>query len=751
MRRRSGPPRGIRHRYISGVLAPPPTIDGDFVSGLWPRSCAVIDVDSRPLLLLLATLVSLLTAGVLTHALKSARSRDRVLGWGWVFAGAVAVGTGLWSIQALALLGSQLGSSQNFTFKAIALAWGVSVVAAGAALIAAREIASARLRLWTLPPLLSVIFGAALGVSVNVLPASSTLAAWSVPWSAVALLLLGASTVVALWGSHGAAGQANEDTRLHAAAGICALGIGLVAAHTMALHGMRFGPTAEPAAPVAGLDALGLVMAASVGALAVAIAVLSAWFDGRNRAHTRSLATSLNEANIQLRRQAFCDPLTALPNRLLFEERLHQTLQRVGRTQSAMAVLFIDLDGFKPINDSFGHAAGDVVLREVGARLLDLAGQSGTAARVGGDEFLLLVPQPGNAEGAAAVAQQALQVLGRPYKLPNRGEVKLSCSIGIALFPEHGSTAKLIANADAAMYAAKRTGGSTYAFFEARMDLDVREQVEMQTELRLALERHQLKLYYQPKIHGASGQVTGVEALIRWDHPVRGLMSPEVFIPVAERFGLIGHIGNWVIEESCRQIRQWLDLGLRMRVAVNLSMHQLRQDDLVPRIRRALDAYRVDPALLTFEITESVAMEDTQATMRSFGHLARVGASLSIDDFGTGYSSLAYLRKLPARQLKIDRGFVADVEHSSDALAVVDAVIKLAHALGLKVVAEGVETERQRDVLLGLRCDELQGYLFARPMPAQMLTVWAMNGEDDAHDIEFRHSLFAGHVPSALQ
>ena len=268
-------------------------------------------------------------------------------------------------------------------------------------------------------------------------------------------------------------------------------------------------------------------MAASVGALAVAIAVLSAWFDWRNRAHNRSLATSLNEANIQLRRQAFCDPLTALPNRLLFEERLDQTLQRVGRTPSAMAVLFIDLDGFKPINDSFGHAAGDVVLREVGARLLELAGQSGTAARVGGDEFLLLVPQPGGTEGAGAVAQQALQVLARPYKLPNRGEVKLSCSIGIALFPEHGSTAKLIANADAAMYAAKRTGGSTYAFFEARMDLDVREQVEMQTELRLALERHQLKLYYQPKIDGASGQVTGVEALMRWDHPVRGADEPR--------------------------------------------------------------------------------------------------------------------------------------------------------------------------------------------------------------------------------
>ncbi|HEX6723451.1 MAG TPA: GGDEF domain-containing protein, partial [Burkholderiaceae bacterium] len=456
----------------------------------------MIDVESHPLLLLLATLVSLLTAGVLMHALKTSRSRDSLLGWGWVLAGAVAVGTGLWSTQALALLGSRLGGIQLFTFKAVALAWGVSVVAAAAGLLTAREIASARLRVWALPWILAAIFGVALGITVKVLPAASELASYSLFWAAAALLLLGSSATLTQWWSHSATGQAGEDASLHAAAGVATLGIGLAGAHALALQGMQFRNLGDAAA-VEGLDALGLMVAASVGALAVAIAVLSAWFDWRNRAHNRSLATSLNEANSQLRRQAFCDPLTALPNRLLFEERLHQTLQRVGRTPSAMAVLFIDLDGFKPINDSFGHAAGDVVLREVGARLLELAGPSGTAARVGGDEFLLLVPQPGGTEGAAAVAQQALQVLARPYKLPNRGEVKLSCSIGIALFPEHGSTAKLIANADAAMYAAKRTGGSTYAFFEARMDLDVREQVEMQTELRLALERHQLKLYYQ--------------------------------------------------------------------------------------------------------------------------------------------------------------------------------------------------------------------------------------------------------------
>jgi len=338
--------------------------------------------------------------------------------------------------------------------------------------------------------------------------------------------------------------------------------------------------------------------------------------------------------------------------------------------------------------------------------------------------------------------------------LPNGVEVNLSASIGIVMYPEHGPAQKLIANADAAMYAAKRAGGSTYAFFEPRMELDAREQLELQHDLRSAIERHELELYYQPKIDGVSGQVTGVESLIRWHHPTRGFISPGLFIPVAERFGLIGTIGNWVIDEACRQLREWQDQGMRMRVAVNLSVHQLRQEDLVSRIRDAVATHCIDPQLLTFEITESVAMEDTQTTTKAFDQLAAVGVSLSIDDFGTGYSSLSYLRKLPAQQLKIDRSFVQDLGQSPDALAVVDAVIKLAHALGLRVVAEGVETVGQRDMLLALHCDELQGYLFARPMSARLLTHWAM-GEAEAHDRhaghqDFRPSLFMEEFEDAL-
>jgi len=328
--------------------------------------------------------------------------------------------------------------------------------------------------------------------------------------------------------------------------------------------------------------------------------------------------------------------------------------------------------------------------------------------------------------------------LTSPYVLARGNEVRLSCSIGIAVFPEHGSVGRLIGNADSAMFAVKRTGGSTYAFFEPRMELDASHQLALQSDLRQSIERGELALFYQPKVDARTGEFTGVEALVRWQHAVRGAVGPSELIPVAERFGLIGALGEWVLNETCRQIRAWEGAGLRIRVAVNLSAHQLRQDDLVQRIRHTLARHRVDATLLTFEITESVAMEDTTATMRSFAQLARAGASLAIDDFGTGHSSLSYLRILPARQLKIDRSFVADLGQSGDAMAVVDAVIRLAHALGLRVVAEGVETERQRDILQTLGCDEFQGYLFAYPMDADRLALWASGEESTRLFIEKR-------------
>jgi EAL domain-containing protein (putative c-di-GMP-specific phosphodiesterase class I) len=277
--------------------------------------------------------------------------------------------------------------------------------------------------------------------------------------------------------------------------------------------------------------------------------------------------------------------------------------------------------------------------------------------------------------------------------------------------------------------------------FEPRMQDEARDRHELLRDLRHAIEHEQLELFYQPKIDARSGQVTAAEALLRWHHPVRGTLSPDLFIPLAERHGLIGALGNWVIEDACRQAKVWRERGLKMRVAINLSVFQMRQNDLVERIQAAMKRHGVNPSRLTCEITESVAMEDTQVTQRTFERLGQAGIHLSIDDFGTGYSSLSYLRQLPATELKIDRSFVMDLETNADARAIVDAVLKLAHAIGLKVVAEGVETIRQRDILLELGCDEFQGYLFARPMSARALLLWAV--ADQPAKNAFRPSLFA--------
>ncbi len=434
------------------------------------------------------------------------------------------------------------------------------------------------------------------------------------------------------------------------------------------------------------------------------------------------------------------DSLTQLPTRVYFEDRLAAAATKADANASRLALLFIDLDGFKPVNDTYGHSIGDIVLEQVGQRLKAMSRGKDVVARVGGDEFLLLLSNVTTQEGISHVADRLIQGLSQPYQAEGR-EVMISCSVGIAIYPDGCSHAKLIARADAAMYASKRSGGSKFCFYSSAMDADAEAQFELLRDLRKAVAAKEFELFYQPKIDSKSGKVTAVEALLRWKHPARGLLLPSTFIPIAERFGLIGAIGNWVIEDACRQSQQWREKGVRMRVAINLSAHQMRQEDIVERITDALHAHKIHPSLLTCEITESAAMEDTKTTQTTFRRLGELGTHLSIDDFGTGYSSLSYLRKLPAEELKIDRSFIQDLEHSADARAVVDAVIKLAHALGLKVVAEGVENQRQQQVLVQMGCDELQGFLFAKPMSARALMLWAVNDRSEGASV-FKPSLF---------
>jgi diguanylate cyclase (GGDEF)-like protein len=518
----------------------------------------------------------------------------------------------------------------------------------------------------------------------------------------------------------------------------------------LAISGMHYTAMAAANVPLAsvcrsatdlsGSGLGGLVMLAS--GMLLSLTLFTSVLDGRMQSKNSVLANSLKltndrlqTANEQLRKQATLDPLTELPNRLLFEDRLNHALARHQRGSGAgerggrsLAVLFVDLDGFKAVNDSVGHGAGDGVLKEAARRLQAAARNSDTVARVGGDEFLLLMEDLDSALECTALAQRVVEALALPFDVANR-KVEISGSVGIAVFPEHGPGAKLVARADAAMYAAKNNGGNAFSLFESRMDSNPLEALSLQNDLRHAVDRGELVLLYQPKIDSRFGVLSGVEALLRWNHPKLGVISPLVFIPIAERFGIIHRIGSWVIEEACRRGRMWEDSGLRTRIAVNVSAHQLRQPDLVERIDEALRHNRFPASRLVLEITESVAMRDIKATQQCFEDLGRIGVSLSIDDFGTGYSSLSCLRQLRAKELKIDRTFINDLKSSNDAKAVVDAVVRLAHALGLRVVAEGVETEAQREILLGLGCDELQGYLFARPMTAQQLLDWARQHE----------------------
>ncbi len=476
---------------------------------------------------------------------------------------------------------------------------------------------------------------------------------------------------------------------------------------------------------------LGVVATLGGGGLLLLMLLASA-LEGR-------LRNPLASARSRTREDGFRDGLTRLPSRSTFEGTLSQALQQADAHHRSAVLLHIALDGFKHVNDNFGHDAGDAVLKIAAQRLSALAAPY-RLARLGGDEFLMLFDGEDAARQAKGLSTRILESIAQPCQVAGR-ELCITTSIGMAVYPQHGAMSALVSHATIATRASKAAGGAIYSVFDTRMVDDVRDQAELLRDLRMALSLGQLELYYQPKIHAPSAQVNAAEALLRWHHPKRGMISPTVFIPLAEHNGLIMALGAWVIDEACRQARVWRDQGMRMRVAINLSAHQLRQSDLPAHISAALAKHQINPDLLTCEITESVAMEDTEATMRFFSDLAAAGVHISIDDFGAGYSSLAYLRKLPATELKIDRSFVLDLEHSEEARKIAEAVVQLALALNMKVVAEGVETDAQYQILRRLGCDQVQGFLFAKPMSAKALALWAM-GNDGPRSIQFRESLF---------
>jgi len=429
------------------------------------------------------------------------------------------------------------------------------------------------------------------------------------------------------------------------------------------------------------------------------------------------LTEQVELSKVKLDHLAHYDSLTDLPNRVLLLDRLGQAIEGARRQSRQFAVLFMDLDRFKHINDSLGHGVGDQLLKSVAQRLVTCVRQSDTVSRQGGDEFVLLLPEVEHAEDAAQAAQKVLAALSLPHHIRDHN-LHIGISIGISVYPNDGECVEaLLQCADTAMYHAKESGRNNFKFFEKDMNARAVERQTIEAHLRLALQKHEFVLHYQPKIDLTNGAIVGVEALVRWQHPQRGLLHPLQFIPVAEECGLVGPIGRWVLREACRQAQAWLQAGLPpITMAVNTSALEFRAGDFFENLCSTLKETGMDPKSLELELTESVLIRDAASCEIVLHDITNLGVKLAIDDFGTGYSSLSYLQAFPIDTLKIDRSFVKQMSSSVDDASIVNAVISMGKSLRKRIIAEGVENAEQCGSLLALQCDEGQGYYFGRPV-----------------------------------
>jgi diguanylate cyclase (GGDEF)-like protein/PAS domain S-box-containing protein len=430
--------------------------------------------------------------------------------------------------------------------------------------------------------------------------------------------------------------------------------------------------------------------------------------------------TAARARSIEMAQLAQHDPLTGLPNRVLFDDRLTQAISLAMRQDKQLAVMFVDLDQFKKINDSLGHGVGDTLLRSVAKRMVNCVRRTDTVSRLGGDEFVVLLSQVEHEEDAAMSARKILRALAAPHTVENK-YLNISVSIGVSTYPSDGPDAENLVNkADIAMYEAKKHGRSNYRFFREDMQVRIAERRLLEGDLRYALGRNEFLLHYQPKFNLQTGQITGMEALIRWIHPHRGMVPPTQFIPIAEECGLILPIGRWVLLEACKQARAWRDSGIGIvPVAVNVSIAEFEDKDFISGVRAVLIATGVDPRNLELELTESVLMRDAESTVHALGALKAMGVTLAIDDFGTGYSSFTYLRRFPVDALKLDKSFVQEISEDPGDATIVSAMINLGTSLNQRVIAEGVETHKQFMFLKSHNCGEGQGYYFSHPVVAE--------------------------------
>jgi diguanylate cyclase (GGDEF)-like protein len=636
----------------------------------------------------------------------------------WLVGGAFAMGVGIWSMHFLGMLAFHLPIPMGYDAPVTLFSMLIAIVVSGFALFTvSRDTLTAR----------NLTGGGVLmGLGICGMHYTGMAAMETHPGITYDPVLFTASVAIAMGAAFAALyiaftlRGASEWKRLAKFAAAIVMGLAITGMHYTGMAAAQFHPDTIC---LSGSLVDNSWMAGTIAGVTFVVLCITlglSVIDARMASRTAKMAASLQRANDELQRLALHDPLTKLPNRLLLEDRIEQAVVHAGRGGLRCAILFVDLDRFKMVNDSLGHFIGDELLRAVAARLQTLVRSEDTVSRLGGDEFVMLLREVADIDDAVSVASKIVEALREPFRVHEQ-ELYVTPSIGISVFPLHGDTAQvLITRADAAMYNAKEAGRNNFKVFAEDMSTFFPERLLLENDLRRALGRAELELHYQPKVDVLDGRIVGMEALLRWRHPQRGLIAPQEFIPLAEETGLIVAIGRWVIEEACTQNRTWQLAGLpHLRVAVNISGMQFRQKDLLDTVAQALQKSRLVAECLEIEITESVVMHNASEAIVTLERLSEMGVLVAIDDFGTGYSSLSYLKRFPIDKLKIDRSFIRDVSSDMDDAAIVRATIGLAHNLRLRVVAEGVETAAQLQFLRVLGCDEYQGFFKSQPLPPQ--------------------------------
>jgi diguanylate cyclase (GGDEF)-like protein len=667
-------------------------------------------------------ILSILVAIAASHAALSlahrmSRSEGLAAQW-WLTGGAVSMGCGIWSMHFIAMMAFELPIPLRYDVPTTMFSLLLAIAAAAYALSIA---AQARI---TLPRLVRSAVMMGIGITamhyvgmhaITVQPGLT----YDPPLFAASVAIAIASSFVALVLFFRLRALRGMKRHLSRAGAAVVMGVAIAGLHYTGMAATRFAPGARCGSGLE-LDQKWLAVLIAIIAMGLlGVTALLLLVDSHLAHRARRHSRELQQVNRQLQHAATHDPLTGLPNRSLLLDRLDQAAHQYRPPAPGFAVALLDLDRFKTVNDTLGHAVGDELLRQVTARISAVLRPTDTLARLGGDEFVLLLPGTDARTDVQQLLAPVQQAIGAPLQLGGT-QLHVAGSIGVAFFPaDAASPPALLKHADAAMYHAKRQGRNNLQFYTPELGAVDRERLELENDLRRALDEHQLVLHYQPKVDVRSGRIRGAEALVRWMHPTRGVLPPMLFIPIAEETGMILPIGEWVLREACRELRRWHDRGLtHLTMAVNLSAEQFRQHDLVTRIDETLRWAGIPAHSLELELTESAVMQDTNRSIEMLDGIVKLGVRVSVDDFGTGYSSLSYLRRLPLHTLKIDRSFIRDIESSRDDAEIVRAIVSLAHSLELEVIAEGIETGAQFDFVRALGCEQYQGFHCSAPLPA---------------------------------